>query len=93
MPQLIIKKAGLFPERLGFTREGMLRDNEFLNGIYSSSYIYTFIDQNMTKNDKLSYKRVMTFKMASLFYLIFENKRLLTALFYNNIMILIIIIN
>ncbi len=36
------EKSRAIPERLGFTREGMLRDNELLNGIYSSSYIYSF---------------------------------------------------
>ncbi|CRI08308.1 hypothetical protein BN1326_30210 [Staphylococcus argenteus] len=41
----------------------------------------------------MSNKRVMTFKMVSLFYLLYKNKRLLTVLFYDNIMILIIIIN
>ena len=37
------KKSQAIPERLGFTREGMLRDNELLNGIYSSSYIYSLL--------------------------------------------------
>ncbi|EHS22307.1 hypothetical protein IS91_1466 [Staphylococcus aureus subsp. aureus IS-91] len=38
-----MKKSRAIPERLGFTREGMLRDNELLNGIYSSSYIYSLL--------------------------------------------------
>ena len=37
------EKSQAIPERLGFTREGMLRDNELLNGIYSSSYIYSLL--------------------------------------------------
>lgn len=37
------EKSRAIPERLGFTREGMLRDNELLNGIYSSSYIYSLL--------------------------------------------------
>ncbi|MDN8667705.1 GNAT family protein, partial [Staphylococcus aureus] len=37
------EKRRSIPDRLGFTREGMLRDNEFLNVIYSSSYIYSLL--------------------------------------------------
>ncbi len=37
------EKSQAIPERLGFTEEGMLRDNELLNGIYSSSYIYSLL--------------------------------------------------
>ncbi len=52
----------------------MLRDNELLNGIYSSSYIYSLLKSEYDQNDKLDLQRVMTFKMASLFYLILKIK-------------------
>ncbi len=38
-----MKKAGLFLKGWDLLREGMLRDNELLNGIYSSSYIYSLL--------------------------------------------------
>lgn len=38
-----MKKSQAIPERLGFTKEGKLRDNELLNGAYSSSYIYSLL--------------------------------------------------
>ncbi|CDR22493.1 GNAT family N-acetyltransferase [Staphylococcus schweitzeri] len=37
------EKSQAIPERLGFTKEGMLRDNELLNGFYSSSYVYSLL--------------------------------------------------
>ncbi|WP_141707708.1 GNAT family N-acetyltransferase, partial [Staphylococcus aureus] len=37
------EKSHAIPERLGFTRESLLRDNELLTGIYSSSYIYSLL--------------------------------------------------
>lgn len=38
-----MKKAKLFLKDWDLLEEGMLRDNELLNGIYSSSYIYSLL--------------------------------------------------
>ncbi len=38
-----MKKAELFLKDWDLLREGMLRDNELLNGIYLSSYIYSLL--------------------------------------------------
>lgn len=37
------EKSWVIFERLGFIREGMLCDNELLNGIYLLSYIYSLL--------------------------------------------------
>ena len=49
-------KSQAIPERLGFTR-GMLRDNELLNGIYSSSYIYSLLKSEYNSNNKLDLQK------------------------------------
>ena len=38
-------KSQAIPERLGFTKEGVLRDNEYLNGEYYDSFMYGLLQR------------------------------------------------
>jgi ribosomal-protein-serine acetyltransferase len=44
-------KSQAIPERIGFTKEGVLRDNEYLNGKYYDSFMYGILKRDWLSLD------------------------------------------